>query len=284
MGVINVTTDSFSDTQRISNVSDGVRRAVQLFEDGADILDIGGMSNVTNRPAISAEEEAERVAPLVARLALETSALISVDTYRPVVAAAAIEAGAHIINDISGLADEHLALICASSGAALVIMHTRVAPKQKLHDEGLYNDDVGGDVLSFLKQRIDRAVQLGMDREQIIVDPGPDFSKTPAQTVDALRGIDKLQPLQRPILMAISRKDFIGAITSRRPTERLAGTLAALADGVERGGHIFRLHDVREAADYLTVRAHLSGKRTTPPGLRVPEDLRREPAEAPPVA
>src|SRR4051794_37461036 len=135
MGVLNATPDSFSDERGHKTVDERLRRAEQLLADGADLLDIGGESNVTNRPAVDAAEEIERVAPLIERVASEFGALVSVDTYKPAVAEAALAAGARMVNDISGLADTGLAGLCASTGAALVIMHTPVAPKQQSHDE-----------------------------------------------------------------------------------------------------------------------------------------------------
>src|SRR5205807_2259258 len=156
------------------------------------------------------------------------------------VAAAAIAAGARIVNDVSGLRDPGLAEVCASTGAALVVMHTRAAPRERLHDRDLYGD-ITADVLAFLGERIELAVSLGVERDQLIVDPGPDFAKTPAQTIRLLAETARLHELGRPLLMAISRKDFIGALTRRSPRERLPGTLAAMAHGVEQGAHVFRL-------------------------------------------
>jgi dihydropteroate synthase len=201
--------------------------------------------------------------------------LVSVDTYKPAVARAAIAAGASIINDVSGLRDPGLADVCAETGAALVLMHTRVAPKQKLLDRS-YDGGVIEDVLGFLAERIELARARGVAFEQLIVDPGPDFAKSPAQSVEALRSLDRLHELERPVLLAVSRKDFVGAITLRAPRQRLAGTLAALAHGVDAGAHILRVHDVAETADFLAVRDVLEGRLELDPGLRLPEDLRRE--------
>ena len=139
-------------------------------------------------------------------------------------------------------------------------MHTRAAPRERLQDPDLYGDIVG-EVLAFLRERIERGARAPASaREQLIVDPGPDFAKTPAQTIALLAELARLHELRRPLLMAISRKDFIGALTGRAPRERLAGTLAALAHGVDAGAHIFRVHDVAAAADFLAVRAALAGE------------------------
>jgi len=275
MGIVNATPDSFSDDGRHATLEARVGLARELLAAGADAIDVGGESGVTNRPPVEAEEEVERVVPLIERIAGELDAIVSVDTYKPAVAAAAIAAGASIVNDVSGLRDPALADVCAETGAALVLMHTRAAPKQKLLDPAL-DGCVAADVAAFLAEKIELARERGVAREQLILDPGPDFGKTPAQTVEALRALDDLHALGRPLLLALSRKDFIGAIVGRPPRERLAGTLAALAWGVEAGGHVFRLHDVAAAADFLAVRAVLAGEREMPSEARLAEELRRE--------
>jgi dihydropteroate synthase len=138
------------------------------------------------------------------------------------------------------------------------------------------------DVRTFLSERIALALERGVAFEQLMLDPGPDFGKTPAQTVGVLRALLTLHPLGRPLLLAVSRKDFIGAITGRPPRERLAGTLAAIAHGVDAGAHVLRVHDVAEVADFLAVRAALTGEAEVDSGLRLPVDLRREPRRAVP--
>jgi dihydropteroate synthase len=278
MGIVNASPDSFSDAGRARTLAQQIRLAADLIEAGADIVDIGGESAITGRPQVSVEEELERVVPLVARVAGELGAIVSVDTYKPAVAAAAIDAGAVIVNDVSGLGDREIARLCAETGAALVLMHTRAAPKQRLQDPDLYAD-VTGEVLAFLQERVLRAVEGGVDRSQLILDPGPDFTKTPAQTIELLSQVERMHELGLPLLIAISRKDFIGALTGRRPGERLAGTLAALAHCVQAGGHIFRLHDVSAARDYLRVRAALAGELDGLGQLVLTDELRHEGAE-----
>ncbi|HEX3391037.1 MAG TPA: dihydropteroate synthase [Solirubrobacteraceae bacterium] len=273
MGVVNASPDSFSDGGRYTTLDQRVQLATELLDGGADVLDIGGESASTNRPAVQADQEIERVVPLIERLADESGALISVDTYKPEVARAAIAAGASIVNDVSGLCDPELARVCADSGAALVVMHTRAAPKQRMQAPDLY-DDVVEDVLAFLEERMAVAIEQGVAPEQIVLDPGPDFAKTPAQTVELLSALPRLHTLGRPLLMAISRKDFIGALTGRAPRERLAGTLAALAYGLDAGAHIFRVHDVAAASDYLKVRAALRGELDPGRDLALAEELR----------
>jgi dihydropteroate synthase len=273
MGIVNASPDSFSD--RHDGLEAQVEHARRLLADGADLLDVGGESAVTNVPPVEPAEEIGRVVPLVERLASELGALVSVDTYKIEVAEAAIAAGAAIVNDVSGLRDERLADVCAKTGAALVVMHTAAAPKQRRQDAALYGD-VFAEVAAFLRERMDVALSRGVADEQLIVDPGPDFAKTPAQTIALLRRLGELEELGRPVLLAASRKDFVGAITTRRPREREAGTLAALGFGVDAGVHLLRVHDVRGAADYLAVRAVLRGERDVPDDLALTDEIRLE--------
>ena len=271
MGIVNASPDSFSDAGLHAGRDAQLKHARELLAAGADILDVGGESASTGRPPVELEEELERVIPLVEVLAGELGALVSVDTYKPAVARAAIAAGAIIINDVSGLRDPELADVCAESGAALVLMHTLAAPRERLQDADLY-DDATGEVLAFLHERIELAVSRGVAREQLILDPGPDFAKTPAQTIRLLAELGRLHELGRPLLLAISRKDFIGALTGRAPRARLAGTLAALAHGIE--------HGVGPAADYLAVRAALAREIEVSRDLALAEEVRYEPLAA----
>jgi len=264
MGIVNATNDSFSDAGELPDVGARVARAHELAAAGARVVDVGGESAFGGRPPVPAEEEVARVVPVVERIARELDVLISVDTYKPAVAEAAIAAGAQIVNDVSGLRDPELAEVCAATGAALVLLHTRVAPRGTLLDPGFY-DDVVADVRDFLGERIAVAEGAGMHPEQILLDPGPDFAKTPAQTVAVLRRLERLHELGRPLLLAVSRKDFLGAITGRAPRERGAATLAAVAFAADAGAHAVRVHDVGAAVDFLAVRAVLRGERELAP-------------------
>jgi len=275
MGIVNASPDSFSDGGRYATLEAQVQLARELLDAGADILDVGGESATTGRPPVEVEQEIDRVVPLVERLAGELGALVSVDTYKPAVARAAIDAGAHVVNDVSGLRDPGLADACAETGAALVLMHTRAAPRERLQDPELY-DDVVEDVLGFLRERVALATAAGVDPEQLLLDPGPDFAKTPAQTIALLAGLERLHELGRPLLMAISRKDFVGALTGRAPRERLAGTLAALAHGLDAGAHVFRVHDVAAAADFVAVRSALRGEIAPGRDLALADELRHD--------
>ncbi len=273
MGIVNASPDSFSDGGLHRGLDAQVALGERLLAEGAEVLDVGGESASTGSPPVQAEEEIARVIPLVERLAGDLGALVSVDTYKPQVARAAVEAGARIVNDVSGLRDPALARVCAETGAALVLMHTAAAPRERRQDPDLY-EDVVAEVLSFLRERMEVALAAGVERDQLIVDPGPDFAKTPAQTIRLLASAGRLHELGRPVLMAISRKDFVGALTGRPPRERLAGTLAALGHGLEQGAHIFRVHDVAAAADYIAVRAALAGEGELDETLRLTEEIR----------
>jgi dihydropteroate synthase len=273
MGIVNASPDSFSDGGLHVGLGAQMELARELQQSGAEIIDIGGESASTGSPPVAEQEEIERVVPLIERVVGELGALVSVDTYKPAVARAAIAAGARIVNDVSGLRDPELASVCAESGAALVLMHTRAAPRERLQDPELYGEIVD-EVLAFLAERIELALAAGMRAEQLIIDPGPDFAKTPAQTIRLLRELERLHELGRPLLLAISRKDFIGALTGRAPRERLAGTLAALAYGLDCGAHIFRVHDVAAAADFMAVRAALAGELEPGRDLALGEEIR----------
>jgi dihydropteroate synthase len=277
MGVVNASPESFSDGREVGGIDAQVERALALVSAGAGIIDVGGESGVTGMPALDAAEEIRRVVPLVERL-VAAGVVVSVDTWKPAVARAALGAGAHVINDVSGLLDPELADACAEAGAGLVLMHTRARPKHKdFPDYSKVEGGVVGDVVAFLTERIAIALDRGVDRDGISVDPGPDFAKTPAETVAVLRHLDRLQTFERPIVLAISRKDFIGALTLRSPRQRDAGTLAAIGDGLDRGAGILRVHDVAAVADYLRVRAALRGDIDVTDDLQLPVELRREP-------
>ena len=272
MGILNATPDSFSDGGQHPDLESRVARGRELIADGADLLDIGGESGVTYNAPVEPAEEIERVAPLIERLAGET--LISVDTYKPAVARAAVETGAVIVNDPSGLIEPEVAEICGDAGTALVITHTRARPKQKLHRP--HYDDVVDDVKRFLEGRMKVARGLGVGEDQIVLCPGPDLGKDPAQTIELLRRLGELGAFGRPILLAVSRKDFVGALTSARPRERLAGTLAAVDHGVAQGASVLRVHDVAAVRDFLRVRAALAGELDVASDLLLAEELRRE--------
>ncbi|MEA2304843.1 MAG: dihydropteroate synthase [Solirubrobacteraceae bacterium] len=260
MGIVNANPDSFSDAVRLQTLDAQVAHALALVQDGADVIDVGGESGVTYTGTSAAEIELGRVLPLVERLVAE-GVTVSVDTFKREVAGPVLDAGAAILNDVSGLRDPGLAELCARTGAALVVMHTRAAPKQ---EHFAAYDDVADDVVAFLQERCAVAQASGVPREQLILDPGPDFAKTPRETVAVLRDVERLRALGLPVLLAVSRKYFLGAITGRAPDERLAGTLAAVGWAADAGAAVVRVHDVRAAADFLAVKAVLDGRAEVP--------------------
>jgi dihydropteroate synthase len=276
MGIVNATPDSFSDVQGAKPLDTLAERARELVAAGAAVVDVGGESGRTDRVAVSVDEEAARVVPLVQRLAGEGIA-VSVDTWRGPVARAALDAGAVLINDVSGLSDPDVAAACAESGAGLVITHTRVAPKTRGYPGYA---DVVADVAELLTDRVAATRAAGVADEQMLLDPGLDLAKTPAESVELLRRLPELAALGRPLLLAISRKDFVGALTGRRPRERDAGTLGAVEPALDApAGTLLRVHDVRAAADFLAVRTALRGEAQAP-AAPLDDALRRESAPA----
>ena len=271
MGIVNANPDSFSDAVRLDTLERQVEHALRLVADGADLIDVGGESGVTYSGVTAAEVEIERVVPLIEALSAE-GVMVSVDTWKPQVARASAAAGAAILNDVSGLADPELADVAAQTGMGLVVMHTRARPKEVHFAD--YDGDVVTDVELFLRERMALATERGVDVAQLIVDPGPDFAKTPAESAAVLRALPALAALGRPILLPVSRKYFVGAITGRAPADRLAGTLAALGHGVAAGAAIVRVHDVAQAVDFLRVQRVLEGLDEVPEFDAQDEDLK----------
>ncbi len=273
MGVVNANPDSFSDPghRPLEAILDQIRAMV---DEGATVIDVGGQSGITNVPEVDPSEEIDRVAPVVEAIVAELpEVVISVDTYKPPVIEAVLAAGAHIINDVSGLRAPELAPLVAKHRAALVVMHTAAPPKTRLQESDLYGNVVD-EVRRFLTAKVDEAIGAGVDPESILIDPGPDFTKTPAQTVEVLRHLPDLNPDGLPALLAVSRKDFIGALTRTRPTERLAGTLAAVAAIGSGTGIVLRVHDVGQVRDFLTVLDVLRSDDAVDPDLRLADELR----------
>ena len=270
MGVLNATPDSFSDEQRPKDPAELAERGHALVAEGAAIVDVGGESGRTDTVAVPVDEEAARVVPLVERLA-GAGVLVSIDTWRAPVARRALAAGAAMINDVSGLADPELAGACAETGAALVITHTRTPPKTKAFPA---YDDVVEEVATFLGERVELARAQGVGEERLVLDPGIDLAKTPAESVELLRSLPRLAEHGLPLLLAVSRKDFVGALTGRPPAARDPGTLAAVGAALRGGARILRVHDVAGARDYLSVHAALEGGAER--SLELAEGLRRE--------
>lgn len=274
VGIVNATPDSFSGPG--GEGSEAIELGLRHLADGAGIIEVGGESNVSNRPPVPAEEEIRRVVPVIEGLA-ERGAVIAVDTHKPEVARAALEAGAAILNDISGFGAGEMVGLAAEFGAGVVVMHTETPPKTPRWEEDLYPEGVANHVRSFFEERLLALEAAGVSKEQVILDPGPDFAKTPRQTVEALRSVPLYRELGCPVMLAVSRKDFIGALGGRSPRQRDGGTFAALAAGIDAGGTVLRVHDVAGTVEFLRVSEALRGETEVPAGLRIDESVRREP-------
>ncbi len=249
MGVLNVTPDSFSDGGCYRSLDDALRRGEAMAAEGADLLDVGGESTRPGAAEVGADEETERVVPVIEALRRALALPLSVDTSKAAVARAAVAAGAEFINDVSGLSfDASMAATAAASEAGLFLMHTRGRPDRMQQDTDYA--DLLGEVVDYLRQGLDRARAAGVPEAKLAVDPGIGFGKSVEGNLELLRRLPELQSLGRPVLLGTSRKSFIGRVTGEAdPTRRLPGTLATVALGVARGAHIFRVHDVRPARE-----------------------------------
>ncbi len=244
MGILNATPDSFSDGGLFANTDIAIAHARQMAADGADIIDIGGESTRPGSEAVSEEEELRRIIPLIEQLSRELPLPISVDTYKSSVAEKALQAGASIVNDISGLRfSPDMANVISAYGAAVVIMHIQGTPRD-MQQNPVYGD-VMDEVRAYLETGIETALSAGIDREKIMIDPGIGFGKTVEHNLQILNRLDELQSLGRPILLGTSRKRFIGTILDLPvPDQRSEGTAATVALGIQRGARIIRVHDV----------------------------------------
>ena len=253
MGILNITPDSFADGGVHYDVDTAVEAGLRMVEEGADILDIGGESTRPGADEVGAEKEMRRVLPVIERLAAQTSAILSIDTYKSSVAREAVARGAAIINDISGLLYEPaLAHVAADTGAALVLMHTRGRSKT-MYQLAQY-DNVVVDVRRELGEAIERATSAGVARDAIILDPGFGFAKRAEHSYALLAGLPELASLGRPILSGPSRKSFLKeAIGDRVPADREWGTASAVSASVLLGAHIVRVHGVAQMADVVRV-------------------------------
>jgi dihydropteroate synthase len=243
MGVLNVTPDSFSDGGKFFGVDNAVRHALEMVNEGADFIDVGGESTRPGSDPVPLEEELRRIIPVIERLSKETSVPISIDTYKSAVAAQALEAGAVIVNDISGLHfDPKLVDVVADRNASIVLMHIKGTPKTMQQNPEYEN--VIEEIIEYLQQGIQTAEQRGI--RQIMIDPGIGFGKKLEHNLKILRNLQQFHRLRYPLLIGPSRKSFIGMILDLSVEERLEGTAAAVAVSVINGAHVVRVHDVRQ--------------------------------------
>ncbi|HSL92661.1 MAG TPA: dihydropteroate synthase [Candidatus Limnocylindrales bacterium] len=252
MGILNVTPDSFSDGGKYRSAEAAVRRGREMTEEGAGIIDVGGESTRPGSLPVPAGEEIARVAPVIRELARETAALLSVDTTKAVVARAAIDAGAHMVNDTSALADDpEMAGVVGESGCAVVLMHRRGTPatmQRSPHYDSLFDE-----MLDELRERIAAAEGAGIPGERILVDPGVGFGKRFEDNLTLHRHLPDLRNLGRPVVFGPSRKAFIGRITGKEAPGRIFGTAASIAFAASLGAHVLRVHDVKEMKEVLQV-------------------------------
>ncbi len=243
MGVLNVTPDSFSDGGIYSDPGLAEERALKMEREGAHIIDIGGESTRPGALPVSVKEEIRRTRPVIRRLARKLKIPLSVDTYKYEVAAAALDEGALMVNDVRALSDnKRLAKLIARTRAAVVLMHMQGVP-QTMQTNPLYKN-LFKEITSFLKKAVDGALEAGISRSSIVIDPGFGFGKTPEHNIEILSLLYRFSKLEYPLLAGLSRKSFIGNITEAAAQDRLYGSLAAAACAVYQGAHILRVHDV----------------------------------------
>ena len=259
MGIVNVTPDSFSDGGLAYSLENAVARASALITEGADIIDIGGESTRPGAHPVSARDELDRILPVVAALRVAHPAtLLSVDTVKSVVADAAARAGAHIVNDVSGMRlDDHMASVCARHGVGVVLMHSRGGvADMATYAEAEFEGDVVDIVLGELRERVDRVMAAGVSRDRMAVDPGIGFGKRSHHSVRLLGNLGRLAAFGLPIVVGASRKRFIGELTGERDAaQRVFGSVAAAVSAYERGAAILRVHDVRATRQAIDVAA-----------------------------
>jgi dihydropteroate synthase len=264
MGVLNVTPDSFSDGGLFLEPEVAIEHGLRMAEEGADIIDIGGESSRPGSDAVPLDEELKRIIPVIEGLASRLQLPISVDTYKSQVAERAIEAGAQMINDISGLSfDPQMPAVAARYDTPLIIMHIQGTPKT-MQQTPHYND-VMAEIITYLREGIERAEQAGVDLHQVIVDPGIGFGKRVEDNLVILNRLDELNLLDRPLLIGTSRKAFIGAVLDQAVGQRMIGTLATVAVSVLKGAHIVRVHDVasvRQTIDMVDAIINCAAQRT----------------------
>jgi dihydropteroate synthase len=252
MGIINVTPDSFSDGGETFGQEAAIKRALEMIENGADIIDIGGESTRPGSLSVNVDEEIRRVIPIVKAVAERSNVCISIDTCKSEVAREALNAGAHIVNDISaGNFDDQMANVTAEFGSGAVLMHIKGKPRD-MQKNPVY-DDVVREIKDYLREAVKRFVYAGVPRESILVDPGIGFGKQLEHNLELIKDIFKFRELAAGVLIGTSRKSFIGLLTDRDVKDRLAGTIASVVCSVMYGADIVRVHDVKAVSDALKV-------------------------------
>jgi dihydropteroate synthase len=263
MGIVNVTPDSFSDGGAFFDPDRAIVQAVKLANEGADILDIGGESSRPGSASISEKDEIERVVPVIEAITDEIETPISIDTMKAGVARAAVEAGASIINDVSGFRDPAMIHVAVKAKAGVIVMHMQGTPAS-MQKNPKY-EDVVREIGEFFDERIATLTAAGVDREAICLDPGIGFGKTQEHNLQLLAGMGEYQRFQRPVCLGVSRKGFIGVICTRPVEERLAGSLAVASIAAARGeAHVLRVHDVAATRDAMLMLDAIERARRSP--------------------
>lgn len=260
MGVINTTPDSFSDGGQFDTTDKALRYAMQLIDDGVDILDIGGESTRPGSQNVDANEELARTIPLIQAIRKESDVQISIDTNKPVVMQQAVAEGANLINSIWALRQDDVLAVAAQSGAAVCLMHMQGTP-ETMQQNPCY-DDVVSEVIEYLRQRIEAAVEAGIARENIIVDPGFGFGKTLQHNLLLLKSLAQLKALDVPLLVGLSRKSMIGTILNKPLDQRLYGSISTAVIAAMQGADIIRVHDVAQTIDALAIVDAVNGVQT----------------------
>ena len=250
MGVLNVTPDSFFDGGRYKLTDLAVAHAERMVEDGAAIIDVGGESTRPGAVAISAEEEIARVLPVIRRVSA-MRAVVSVDTSKPEVMRAAVDAGARMINDVRALREPGAVEVAAATGVAVCLMHMRGHPRS-MQDDPIYGD-VTGEVAAFLRERVGCCQRAGVDTATLVLDPGFGFGKTLEHNLQLLRGLRQIVAIGAPVLVGFSRKSMVGALTGRDAEGRIAGSIALATLALQSGARIIRVHDVAPTIDAIRV-------------------------------
>ena len=255
MGVLNVTPDSFSDGGEFFGAEPAVAHAEKMFDEGAQVIDVGGESTRPGSGPVNPEEELSRVLPVIRGiLSVRPAAIVSIDTYRSSTAEAALDTGARVVNDVTALGDPKMAGLVAERGCPIVLMHMLGEPKSMQQDPRY--EDVVREVRDFLAERAEHALRAGVEPENVILDPGIGFGKTLEHNLKLLNRLDSLVELGFPVLVGVSRKSFLGKITGSDDTkDRLFGTVAANVLAYKRGASLFRVHDVRANGEALAVAA-----------------------------
>lgn len=251
MGILNVTPDSFSDGGRFVGHDAALRQAEAMLNDGAAIIDIGGESTRPGAKAVSVDEEVERVVPVIEAISQAFDTVISVDTSKPEVMRAASQAGARIINDVRALREQDALRTAADLSLPVCLMHMQGQPRDMQQNPN-YNNVVD-DVLMFLREQIQECNAHGIANDQIMIDPGFGFGKTLEHNLQLLQQVNRFSELEVPVLIGISRKSMIGAVTNTEVEDRLIGSVAAAVICAMKGAHIFRVHDVKETVQALTL-------------------------------